>query len=518
MRSVTYRTEDLQRAKLTLGFVGENLHTRFIFDCRKDFGDYPSAVPALTVQPPEGEPYPAVITRDGDLVYWDVKDSDLINAGDGEIQLAFVQGEVIKRTYIGQTSVLRSIIPTGEIPDPLNDFLVEASAALTAIPQTIEDALTEAKESGEFDGPQGPQGEKGDKGDKGDTGAQGPAGETGATGETGPQGPKGDKGDAGATGPQGPAGPAGDPTELINDEAGVGDTDKTFSADKLTADHSSLLNALTQSAENTNIAISAHLKYSLFWFNGSLHIALDDIAIGDTITTEGQTPNASEVTIDEALIKDVQIDGTSILDAQGVANIPKIGNSLGLAKITNRYGIDNGNDGSLMIKPATETLIKKLYASAQPLEQTQMVYWAITSRLKKNAVFYGMAEAAGDTSQASSSNAVGAYTEDAKSSISQMLNGAVQVTGTTPVITAKSGIRYICGECATLDITAPASGDIEVIFDSGSTATVLTVTPPTGVTAIKWANWFDPTALDANTRYDLIITDGEWGLAASWGT
>ena len=147
-----------------------------------------------------------------------------------------------------------------------------------------------------------------------------------------------------------------------------------------------------------------------------------------------------------------------------------------------------------------------------------MVYWAITSRLKKNAVFYGMAEAAGDTSQASSSNAVGAYTEDAKSSISQMLNGAVQVTGTTPVITAKSGIRYICGECATLDITAPASGDIEVIFDSGSTATVLTVTPPTGVTAIKWANWFDPTALDANTRYDLIITDGEWGLAASWGT
>ena len=111
---------------------------------------------------------------------------------------------------------------------------------------------------------------------------------------------------------------------------------------------------------------------------------------------------------------------------------------------------------------------------------------------------------------------VGVYPETQKSAISDMLNAPVTISGTTPVITAKSGIRYICEECATLDITAPASGDIEVIFDSGSTETVLTVTPPTGVTAIKWANGFDPTALDANTRYDLIITDGEWGLAASW--
>ena len=90
------------------------------------------------------------------------------------------------------------------------------------------------------------------------------------------------------------------------------------------------------------------------------------------------------------------------------------------------------------------------------------------------------------------------------------------VSGTTPSITGVADTRYICGECSTLDITAPASGDIEVIFDSGSTATVLTVTPPTGVSSIKWANGFDPTNLDANTRYDLIITDGEWGLAASW--
>lgn len=105
----------------------------------------------------------------------------------------------------------------------------------------IEDALTEAKNSGEFDGPQGeqgpqgiqgPQGNTGEagkdgvsvthawngtvltvtsasgtssadlKGQKGDTGDQGPQG---ATGETGPQGPQG------IQGPQGEKGEPGDP-------------------------------------------------------------------------------------------------------------------------------------------------------------------------------------------------------------------------------------------------------------------------------------------------------------------
>lgn len=97
-----------------------------------------------------------------------------------------------------------------------------------------------------------------------------------------------------------------------------------------------------------------------------------------------------------------------------------------------------------------------------------------------------------------------------------LLNNPVAVTGTDPVITALPGVSYKCGEVATLTVTLPASGDVEIIFDSGSTATVLTVTPPTGVTAVKWVNGFDSTTLDANTRYDLIITDGEWGLAASW--
>lgn len=90
----------------------------------------------------------------------------------------------------------------------------------------------------------------------------------------------------------------------------------------------------------------------------------------------------------------------------------------------------------------------------------------------------------------------------------------VSVTGTTPTITALPGVRYVCGEVTTLDITLPASGVVDVTFDSGSTATVLTITPPSGVT-LRWANGFDPTSLDANTVYEINIADG-LGVAAQW--
>jgi len=93
--------------------------------------------------------------------------------------------------------------------------------------------------------------------------------------------------------------------------------------------------------------------------------------------------------------------------------------------------------------------------------------------------------------------------------------GSVTVTGTTPTITALSGIQYVCGEVATLDITLPASGIVDVVFESGSTPTVLTITPPTGVTAVKWADGWDEVC-EANTTYELNIMDGELGVKAAW--
>ena len=101
-----------------------------------------------------------------------------------------------------------------------------------------------------------------------------------------------------------------------------------------------------------------------------------------------------------------------------------------------------------------------------------------------------------------------------QTTIDDILHSTVTVTGTTPTITALPGVHYVCGKVTTLDITLPASGIVDVTFESGSTATVLTITPPTGQT-VKWANGFDPTSLDANTTYEINIMDG-LGVATQW--
>ena len=211
--------------------------------------------------------------------------------------------------------------------------------------------------------------------------------------------------------------------------------------------------------------------------------------------------DVTETTIGDDIVTDVQINGTSITSG-GVANVPIGSSTLGVVKETVIYGIDITNDGSLMLISPSDDEIKA--GSAQSRR-------AIQTHNQHKSTFYGLAKAAGDTTQSQSSNAVGVYTETAKSKISEMLNAPVTVSGTTPSITGMAGVRYVCGEVATLSITPPVSGCIDVVFTSGGTPTVLTV-PST----VKWVNGFDPDNLDANTVYEINIMDGIYGVAGSW--
>ena len=157
----------------------------------------------------------------------------------------------------------------------------------------------------------------------------------------------------------------------------------------------------------------------------------------------------------------------------------------GVVRPHNYYGTAmTGSNGIIAVYPALAVDIK---AGVTP-------YRPISSATQHAAAFYGLAKAAGDTTQSQSDNAVGTYTENAKSAISEMLDGSVAVSGTTPTIVAKSGIRYVCGEVSTLDFTPSASGICDVRFESGSTPTALTV-PNT----VKFPAWFDPTNLTPNT-------------------
>ena len=133
MRSVTVRLEDLKTIILNLGHAGENEHTRVTVDCRKMFEQYPAASASLTVQPPYGEAYPAVIERDGDFVIWDVTDSDLISVGHGEMQLSFTEEPHLAKSYIGKFKVERSIIPMGDAPEPVQNWIDQAQDVLEEV-------------------------------------------------------------------------------------------------------------------------------------------------------------------------------------------------------------------------------------------------------------------------------------------------------------------------------------------------------------------------------------------------
>ena len=115
-----------------------------------------------------------------------------------------------------ETSVLRYMSENPITPESIGAVSAEA------LPYALEVTLSQAKESGMFDGKDGavgPQGERGEKGDPGEPGTPGPQGEKGEQGEPGtpgPQGEKGEKGDPGepgTPGPQGEKGEKGDPGE-----------------------------------------------------------------------------------------------------------------------------------------------------------------------------------------------------------------------------------------------------------------------------------------------------------------
>jgi hypothetical protein len=224
----------------------------------------------------------------------------------------------------------------------------------------------------------------------------------------------------------------------------------------------------------------------------------------DTGDTEVTYLADTKIYIDNNDIVDVQINGTSIVD-NGVANVPIAGaNTIGVVKINSSYGIDinNTNGGYLYLNPASNAELKT----------GTMAYKAVVPARQHNSVFYGLAKAAGDTTQSASSNAVGTYTDEAKAAIKNMLGVSevqtVTVSGTDPVITAVDNTRYVCGEVTSLSFTPCVSGICDVIFTSGSTVAVLTL-PST----VKMPDGFE---VEANTTYEINILDGVYGSVMSW--
>ena len=241
---------------IPIGYAGENEAREIAIDICQLVRTWPDLRPELVARRPgETDVYPCRTRVEDGVLVWTVTGADTAKSGEGEARVYMLDGE----GKIAKSRIVKTLIRGGmegemreEMPDAAAPWVEsvtqagaeakasaeEAKAAADSVPQTIEAALAEAKDSGEFDGPQGekgetgergPQGEKGEKGDKGDTGEQGPQGErgiqgltgpTGATGPQGPQGPRGERGERGATGLTGPQGPRG----LQGEKGDKGDT------------------------------------------------------------------------------------------------------------------------------------------------------------------------------------------------------------------------------------------------------------------------------------------------------
>lgn len=169
-------------------------------------------------------------------------------------------------------------------------------------------------------------------------------------------------------------------------------------------------------------------------------------------------------------VQDVQVNGTSVLN-NGVANVPIASDNPGVVRASTNLGVGLTSAGYLAINGATSGVIKTGTAEIYPL----------TPGKQHESIFYGLAKAAGDTTQSQSSNAIGTYTTEAKAAIRTMLDvpatgdipsvsvtdvqvngssvlsngianvplagtdrlGVIKVTGTTGIAVANSGLIYI---------------------------------------------------------------------------
>ena len=270
---------------------------------------------------------------------------------------------------------------------------------------------------------------------------------------------------------------------------------------------------MSQMIAPVNVDDTATRAYAVgekFTMKGRLYKATSAIAQYDIIVPQNEGEevsghNAEECKVTDAgTVQDVQVNGVSLL-TDGVANVP-----LASKNIIGAVQLGDGME-------VYENKIRPQIASDNEIKNANNNRRIVVPSRQYMATFYGLAKAAGDTTQSASSNAVGVYTDNAKASIKSMLGiqdgstGTVNITGATPTINAVENTRYVCGEVTSLSFTPPSSGISIVRFTSGSTVTVLTI-PST----VKFPEWFDPTALETNTIYEICVTDGTFGAVMSW--
>jgi len=427
------------RGSIEIGYAGEKNRT----EVRFYYGDLEEEFPGGTVllqvrRPGESTKYdvlPDDVAGEAYTASWVVSDYDCAIRGIGECQLIYTTSSNVAKKKIWRTHVDRSIEGSdASIPPDWEDIynkLATETAAIRNAVQNVGDLSSNAEESaqnaqasaeaaaeyaenaqeliGQYNDMTAeaislssseeayahishggsapmltigvPRGEKGDKGDVGERGPQGELGPKGDKGDTGEQGPKGDKGDAGEQGPKGDTGergPQGEPG---------------------------------QPGTSVAIHICSSSEYNL---SGVPTVSNPDANTFYLVPTGDQAGT-------DMFTEWVYVDGEWELFGSARVDLSNYVQKTDYASSSNYGVVKTKLSGGTNVDSSDHTLIINK-ASSNFVKIGADNYTPIVPSNQHEAAFYGLAKAAGDTTQSQSDNSVGIYTEDAKESIRGMLD------------------------------------------------------------------------------------------------
>ena len=160
-----------------LGRQGENLARKIVFYIGPWIEIYGNGVVQLLHQRKgDQDPYPVVVQQDGNEIFWLVSEVDTNQDGVGRYELHFYAGDSLVKSATGDTLVRSAMVSSVAPPDPQKGWVEQvlqigaisenaanearnsaaaAKESADSIPQTVKNALKDAKESGEFDGADG---------------------------------------------------------------------------------------------------------------------------------------------------------------------------------------------------------------------------------------------------------------------------------------------------------------------------------------------------------------------------
>lgn len=133
--------EDFGKTALNLGRADENKAVRIEIDLSNLLEITPDANASVTVETPSGKKYPATTSKEGKLLIWDVNSADTAEEGRGWAQLTITgsNNEVLK-SVVTATRVGRSIRGEGTAPDPVQNWVDDATSKLGNVVSAGENA------------------------------------------------------------------------------------------------------------------------------------------------------------------------------------------------------------------------------------------------------------------------------------------------------------------------------------------------------------------------------------------